>query len=162
EGFGDFAIGRLVKLRKANVADAWLEHEGDIDGVPGNFIARNGEHERVRIALTSDGDLYDGALGTFEEVGNFTGGESVGNFFVDFNDDVTGAEARIVGRSADIRRHNDRAVFTGSNDHADAVILAALIFTEKSKLARVKEIGVRVEHTQHARDGTLIDNFIDI
>ncbi len=162
EGFSNFAIGSFVELGEANVADAGLEHESDIDGVTGNFIAGNGKHERVGVAFTSDGDFYDGALGTFEEVSHFAGGESIGDLFVDFDDDVTGAKACVIGRSADVGRHDDSAIFAGSDDHADAVVFAALIFTEKSELASVEEIGVGVEHAQHAGDGTLIDDLVDI
>ena len=53
-------------------------------------------------------------------------------------------------------------IFAGSDDHADAVIFAALIFTEKSELASIEEIGVRVEHTKHAGDGAFVDGFIGV
>jgi len=113
-------------------------------------------------SLPSDGDFYDGALGTFEEVGDFAGGEAVGGFFVYLGDHVTGAEASVVSGSANIRRHDNGVVFAWGDDHADAVILAALIFAEKSKLAGVEEIGVGVEHAQHAGDGALVDGLVDI
>jgi hypothetical protein len=53
-------------------------------------------------------------------------------------------------------------VFAGSDYHADAVILAALVFAQESELARVKEIGVRVEHTEHAGDGALVDGLVGV
>ena len=57
EGFGNFTVGGLVELGETDVADAGLKHESDIDGVAGNFIASDGEDERVGVAFTSDGDL---------------------------------------------------------------------------------------------------------
>ncbi len=162
EGVGNFAIGGFVELREADVADAGLEHERNFNGVAGNFVAGDGENERIGITFAGDGDFYDRALGTFQEIGNFTGGEAVGGFLVDFDDDVTGTEARVVGGCADVGRHDHGVIFARGHDHADAVVFAALIFTEKSELARVKEIGVRVKHAEHTGDGTLVDGLVDI
>jgi hypothetical protein len=53
-------------------------------------------------------------------------------------------------------------VLAGCDDHADAVILAALIFAQKSELARVEEIGVGVKHAEHAGDGALVDGLVDV
>ena len=106
--------------------------------------------------------IYNGALGAFEEVGHFAGGETVGGLLINFGDDVTGAEPSIVSGSANVRRHDDSVILAGSHDHADAIIFAALIFAKEGELASVKEIGMRIEHAQHARDGALIDNLVDI
>jgi hypothetical protein len=95
-----------------------------------NFVARYGEDERLGIAFAGYGDFYDCALGTFEEVGNFTGGEAVSGFFVDLYDDVTGTKARVVGRCPYVRGHDHGVIFARGYHHADAVIFATLIFAE--------------------------------
>ncbi len=85
EAFGDFAVGGFVEAGEADVADAGLKHEGDVDGVARNFVAGDGEDQRLGVAFAADGDFYDGALGAFEQVGDFAGGEAVGGLFVDFD-----------------------------------------------------------------------------
>src|SRR4029077_15236889 len=62
----------------------------------------------------------------------------------------------------DVGSHDHGVILAWGDDHADAVVLAALIFAEESELAGVKEIGVRVEHAEHARDGALVDGFVDV
>jgi hypothetical protein len=53
-------------------------------------------------------------------------------------------------------------VLTGSDDHANAVVLAALIFAEESELAGVEEIRMRVEHAEHTGDSALVDGLVDV
>ena len=53
EGFGDFAVGGFVEAGEADVADAGLEHESDVDGVAGNFVAGDGEDQRFGVAFAS-------------------------------------------------------------------------------------------------------------
>ena len=160
EAFGNFTVCGFVEAGEANVADAGLEQEGDVHGMSRNFVARYGEDQRLGITFAGHGDFYDCALGTFEEVGNFTGGEAVGGFFIDLYDDVTGAEASIVGGCANVRGHNHGMIFTRGYDHADAVIFATLIFAEQRKLLGIKEIGMRVKHAQHAGNGALVDGLV--
>src|SRR5437762_2712099 len=128
----------------------------------GNFAARDRKSERLVIALARDDDLDDRAFLPLQHVGDFSRRKAVGSFFVDFDDDVTRTEARVISRRADVRRHDDCMVFAGRNYHADAVIAAALVFAKQGKLAGVKKIGVRVEDAQHAGDGALVDLFVDI
>ena len=78
------------------------------------------------------------------------------------HDDVTGAEAGVVGGGADVGSHDDGVIFAGGDDHADAVIFAALVFSKQCELLGVEEIGVRVEHAQHAGNGALVDRFVDV
>src|SRR5208337_3647889 len=97
-----------------------------------------------------------------EHVGDFTGGEAVGGLVVHLDDDIAGAEASLIGGRADVGRDDDGVVFAGSDDHADAIIFAVLIFLEEGELAGIEEIGVRVEHTEHAGDGALIDDLVSV
>src|SRR5882672_4336308 len=78
QGVSDFAVGRFVKARKANVSDAGLEQESNVHRMTGNFVAGDGEDEGLGIAFAGDGDFYDRALGTLEHVGDIAGGEAVG------------------------------------------------------------------------------------
>src|ERR1700682_165747 len=106
----------------------------------GDSVARDCEHERLRIAFAGNGDLYYGAFGTFEHVCNITGSEAVGGLVIDLDDYVAGANSGVIGRGADVGSHDHGVVLAWGNDHADAVVLAALIFAEQGELAGVKEI----------------------
>jgi hypothetical protein len=162
EGFGDFPVGGLVELRETDIADAGLEHEGDIDGVARDFVAGNGEGKGIGVAFAGDENLDDGALGTLEHVGDFAGGQAVCGLVVHLNNDVSRAEASVIGRCANVGSYDNGVGVPGGDDHADAVILAALVFTEKGELAGIKEVGVRVEHAEHAGDGPLVNGLIDV
>src|SRR5208283_2935249 len=151
EGVGELAVGGVVELREANVADAGLQEESDVHGMAGDFVASEG-----------DDDLYDGALGALEHVGDFAGGEAVGGLGVHLDDDIAGAQAGVIGGRADVGRNDDGVVIAGSDDHAHAIIFAVLVFLEESELVGIEENGVGVEHTKHARNGTLVDGLVRV
>ncbi len=48
------------------------------------------------------------------------------------------------------------------HDHSHAVVLPALVLPQKRELLGIKETGVRIEHAQHARDGSLVDGLVHI
>ena len=75
---------------------------------------------------------------------------------------IARTEAGVVGWRAHVRSHDDRVILAGRNNHAYAVVLAALVFTQQRKLAGVEEIGVGIEHAKHARDGALINGLVDV
>ena len=155
-------VGSFVKCRETNVANVGFDEKSNVHGVAGNFAASDGESDRIGIAFTGDDNLDDGAFLPLQHVGDFAGGEAVSGFVVDFDDDVARTEAGVIGWSADVRCHDNGVILARRDDHADAIIAAALVFTEERELARVKEIGVRVEHAEHAGDGTLVDLFINV
>src|SRR5260370_12829387 len=128
----------------------------------GNFVAGDGEHQRLRVSFTRNSDLDDGALGALEHVGDIAGGQPIGGLGVNLDDDVAGTNAGVVGGCPDVGSHGDGVVLAGGDDHADAVVVAALIFAEESEVAGVKEIGVRVEHAEHAGNGALVHGFVDV
>src|SRR5437868_3006823 len=99
--------------------------------MPGNFVARHGEDERLVVAFTGDGNFYDGALGAFQHVGYIAGGQAVGGLVINLDDDVAGTNTGVVSRCANVRSHHYSVVLAGSNDHTDAVVLAALIFAQE-------------------------------
>ena len=51
---------------------------------------------------------------------------------------------------------------TRTDLHAHAVILAALIFFQQRIGFRIKKIGVRIEHMQHAGNGPVVDRLIGV
>ena len=46
--------------------------------------------------------------------------------------------------------------------HADAVIVAPLVFAQELIIARIEEVRVRIERAQHARNGALVNGFVGI
>src|SRR5208283_2480313 len=162
QSVGDFAVGSLVELRELDVADAGLHQESDVDGVPRNLVARDSKHQRIGIAFTGNRNLHDGALGAFQHVGDFRGGQAVGHFVIDLGDDVSWTQPRVVGRRSDVRRDHDGAIVAGSHDHANAIVFAALIFAQERELALIKEIRVGIEHTKHAGDSALVHGLVHI
>src|SRR5260370_39216741 len=72
----------------------------------GNFVAGDGEHQRLRVSFTRNSDLDDGALGTLEHVGDIAGGQTIGGLVVHLHDDVAGTSDGVVGGRARVRRQN--------------------------------------------------------
>ena len=127
-----------------------------VNRVLGNFVARNGESERVGVTFAQHGDVHDRAFRAFQQIGNFRSGESVGEFAFDAMNDVAGTNAGFrCGRTGHGREY-DGVIFLRTDGHADAVIFAALIFTQQRVLARIEKRGVRIEHTQHAGNGAIV------
>ena len=83
-------------------------------------------------------------LGAFQEVGHFAGRHVVGRLAVNCGDHVTRPDSGLVRRSADKRRDHDNFVVTRPDRHPDAVVFAALIFTQQRVLFRIKKVGVRI------------------
>src|SRR5882757_2999695 len=140
------AVSGLVETGKANIADTGLQQEGDVHGMAGDFVARHGEDERLGVAFAGNRNFYDCALGAFQHVGNIAGGEAVGGLVINLDDYVAGSNPSVIGWCADVGSHDYCVVLAGSNDHAYAVVLAALIFAQECKLAGIKEIRVGVKH----------------
>src|ERR1700687_3584575 len=155
-------VGGFVEAGEADIANSGLQQKGDVYGGAGDFVACDGKDERLGIAFAGDCDFYDGALATLEHVGDIAGGEAVRRLVVDLDDYVAGANTGVIGRRADVRSHDYGVVLAGGDDHAYAVVLAALIFTQEGELAGIEEIGVGVEHAEHAGDGTLVDGLIHV
>ena len=141
---------------------ARLQHERDVHGVTWNFVACNRKNEWIGVSFARNRNLDDRALGALQHVGDIAGRQAFGRLLVNLDDHIAWPNSRVVGGRAHVRRHHHRVVLAGRNHHADAVILAALVFPQERKLPRIKEIRVRIEHAQHARDGPLVDRLIDV
>src|SRR6267142_2009027 len=162
QGVGNFAIGGFVKAGKANVTDARFQQKGDVHGMARNFVARYGEDERLGVAFAGNRNFYDRALGTLQHVGDIAGGEAVGGLVINLDNNVAGANAGVIGRSADVGSHDHGVVLSRGNDHAYAVVFTALIFAQEGKLASIKEIRVGVQHAKHTGYGALVDGLVDV
>ena len=101
-----------------------------LDAGAGNFIANDRYVNRFVPAFAAQRDVDRGALGTLQHVGYFGGRESGAGFAIDFEDDVARTNAGLVGGRADEGREHDRLVIRCADRHADAVILALLLFAE--------------------------------
>ena len=105
--------------------------------------------------------------GAFEEGGDGGGVHAVGGFAVDGEDHVAGPDAGLEGGSAFKGIEDDDlglAVGGGLrlDGHADAVVLAVLVFAHLGVGLGVVEVGVRVEDVQHARDGAVVDGLVGL
>src|SRR6059036_4154943 len=119
--------------------------------MPRYLVAGHGENELLGIALTRNGDLYDGSLRALQHVRHFGGGQSIGGLVVDFDNHVTWADSRVVRRRASIRRHNHGVVVARRDDHAYAVVLATLVFTKEGELLGIEE--TRMGRSEERRVG---------
>src|SRR5258707_13498679 len=104
----------------------------------GNFVAGDGEHQRLRVSFPRNSDLDDGALGALEHVGDIAGGQTIGGLVVNLHDDVAGTNAGVVGGCADVGSHDDGVVVARGGDQAGAVVLAAAVFAEGGEWAGVQ------------------------
>ena len=144
------------------VADAGTDQEVQVHRVARNFIAHHRKVQRLGIALAQDGDVHRRALGPFEQIGHVACRHVVGRLAVNGRNDVAWADAGPVrGRSGKWRNHDDLIV-ARHHLHAHAVVTAALLFLQSRILLRVEEVRVRVEHPQHARNGTVVDRLVGI
>src|SRR5258707_6189296 len=99
----------------------------------GNFVAGDGEHQRLRVSFTRNSDLDDGALGALEHVGDIAGGQTIGGLVVNLHDDVAGTNASVVGGCGGVGRHDEGVGFAGGDDHDDAVVTCALSIAAQSR-----------------------------
>ncbi len=157
---GNLAVRGLVKPRQADIANARLEHEGDIHGMPRYFVSRHSENQLLAITFTRNGDLYDRAFRPLEHVRDFTGSQSIGGFVVDFDDHVARPDPRVIRWRAHVRRHHHGMILPRSDHHSHTVILPALVFAQQRKLLGIEETRMGIEHAQHARNGALVDGLV--
>ena len=116
------------------------------------------------LALHDDGDV--GAARAFEHVGNGGGVEAFCGLAIDGHDDVAGANAGPVGGGALEGREDDDVddagfVGLGLDGHADAVVLAVLVFAHLGEGLWVVEVGVGVEDVEHPGDSAVVDGAVD-
>ena len=145
-----------------HVADARLDEEVNIHAVAGNLIAHHGESERRLRALAQHGDVHSGALGAFQQFSHVGSGHVVGGLAIHRDDDVAGTNAGAVSRAADKGCDDDDFVIARTHFHAHTVIFATLLFSQRGVGLGIEEIGVRIEHPQHAGNGAVVDRLAGI
>ena len=102
--------------------------------------------------------------GPFEHGGDGGGVHAFGGLAVDGEDDVAGPDAGFVGRACLQRGRGRRSWFVRLrlDRHADAVVLAVLVFAHLREGLGVVEVGVGIEHVEHAGDGAVVDGLVDL
>lgn len=167
ECLSDFAAGGLDEAGYVDVADAGPDEEGEVYGVVGDFVTDEIEDEGPggTFALHGDGDV--GTFGALEERGDGGGVHASYALGVDDLDDVAGADAGLDGRRAVKGGEDDDLggsflVGLGLNLHADAVVLAVLVFAHLGEGLGVVEVGVGVEDVEHAGDGPVVDGLVGL
>src|SRR5260370_4397235 len=127
-----------------------------------DFITRYGKNQRIAVPFARDSNLYRGAPGPSQKIGDFRRGYARRGFVVDFYDHVAGPDSGLVGWSAYVGRHHDCMVSAGNHRHAHTIVSAADLLPVQCPLASVEEIGMGIEHAQHPRDSALLNDFVDV
>src|SRR5689334_10004839 len=116
-------LGGLVETGDVHVAHAGTNHEMQVNAVTWNLVTYDSKLDRLLRAFAQDRDVNRGPLGAFEQVSHIAGRHVICGLAVNGDDDVTGANARTVGRSADEGGDDDNFVIARSDGHTHAVIL---------------------------------------
>src|SRR5579863_9234686 len=115
-----------------------------VDAVARDFIANHGELDRLVGTFADDGDMDGSSFGSLKQIGYVASAHVIGGLAIDGDDDVSGANARTISGCASKWGNDDDFVVARADRHADAVVLAALIFAQQRVGLRIKEIRVRV------------------
>src|SRR6267142_290894 len=119
------------------------------------FFSSRRRHTRLTCDWSSD-------VCSSDLVRDIAGGEAVGGLVINLDNHVAWVNASVISRCANVWSHHYSVILAGSDDHADAVIFAALIFAQEGKLAGVEEIRVGVKHAEHTGDGALVDSLVNV
>jgi len=122
-----------------------------------DLVADEVEGEGLRLSVANDGNLDVRAFGSFEVLGDYVGGHAFCRFAIDGGNDVAGANARAEGRSAFVWCDDVDLIVLLLDDHADTVVVAALIFAHFGVGFGIVEVGVGVEDAEHSGDGAVVD-----
>src|SRR5579864_1069247 len=155
-----FLLGGFIETGNVHVSDSGTNHEMQIHAVARNFVANHGEFQRLIGAFAQDRNVYSRALGPFEQIGNVAGVHVVSGFAIHRRDNVAGMNARPVRWASREWRDDDDLIVARPDRHSHTVVLAALIFAQQRIRFRIEEIGVRIEHVQHAGNGAVVNRFI--
>src|SRR5437773_8609208 len=78
-------------------------------------------------------------------MGAFRRGQALRGFVVDSYDHVAGPDSGLICRSAHVGSHHNRVIPAGNDRHAHTVVSAADFLAILGPLARIEEIGVRID-----------------
>jgi hypothetical protein len=155
-------FGGLGEAGDMHVADTRLDEEVRVHAVAGNLVTGDGELKWFVSTFARDGDANGGILRPFEEISDLAGIHVVSGLAVDGDDHVTRANASTISRRSGERSDHYDFVVTRTHLHANPVILAALVLAKLRVLFGVEEIGVWIQHVQHAGDGAVINGFVRV
>ena len=156
-----FPAGGFAKTQDLEIRVPRLDPEGILHALPADFVADHGEGQVVRRTFAGNDDLYRCAARSLQHVGDFGGVQAFGGLVVYRNQNVARANSRLIRRRTRERGlDGGLAVGLRAHLHADAVVVALLLFAHQLVFARIEEVGVRVERAQHARNRALVDGLI--
>ena len=150
----------LVKLLNVDVGDAGLQPERVVDALSRNFVADDVEDQGFVHAFPGDLNLNRSTALPFQHVGDFRCRHTVGLLVVHFENRVAGPYTGLVGGRSVKRLNDDGPAVTWRNSHSNAIIVAFLLFPQRTELFRIEEVCVGIERPGHARDGALVDRFL--
>src|ERR1700740_1411414 len=113
-----------------------------------NLIADQVKDQWLWLTFANRGDLNVSALGTLQRLGDEIGTHALRRLAVDGGDDIAGTNASAKRRSVFVGRDDEDLVLLLLNDHAHAVVMAALILAHLGVGLRVIEVRVGIEKAQ--------------
>ncbi len=155
-------LGGLLESGDVHVANARTNYEMQVYTVAGNFITDDVEFQRLVGAFTQNRDLDLRPPGPFEQISDIAGGHVVGQLAIHRNNYIARPDAGSISRSAHKRSNHNNFIVPRTNLHAHAVVFTALFLAQQRVGFRIKEVGVRIEHSQHSRNGAVIDGFFRV
>src|SRR3984893_10582627 len=162
ERVGNFMFRGFVEAGHVHIADAGFDHEVEIDAVTRNLIADHGELQRLVRAFGQNRDMDRAPLRSLQQVRHIAGAHVVGRFAIHRSDDVTGPDSRSIRGCSHKWCNDNDLIVSRANRHAYAVVFAPLIFAQQRIGLGIEEIGVWIEHMQHARYGTIVESFVRV
>ncbi len=152
-----FLARRLLELRQMDIADSRLDLKRQIHGRVRNLVAYQVKYQRLHLPFAHHRHLHVRALGPFQRLRHGVRGHPLRRLAVDCRDHVARPDARLVRRRPLIRRNHIDLVALLLDDHAHAVIMAALVFLHPGIGLRIVEVRVRVQYAQHPRNRPVVD-----
>ena len=156
----ELAARCLVELFDPDIPDPRLQRENLRHALPADLVANDVEDHRLFHAFARYFDLHRGAFRPLQQVGDFRRIQTFSQLVVHFDDDVARPQTGFIRRRTDKRRNHNRLAVPALHLHADAVIMPALVFSQPFEVLGRKEVGVRIERAQHARNGAFIDGLV--
>src|SRR5271168_1170643 len=142
---GKVAIrGLVVEGGDTDVPDARLDESEIFNGGVGDLVAHYSDFDGLLPADATERDVNGRSARAFQKGSNRIRGEAVAIFGVNFQDNVSGANAGFECRGAHERRNHDDLICALGDLHAYAVIAALLVFAKFGEGGRIEEIRVRV------------------
>src|SRR5207244_2927227 len=112
-------------------ADAGPDLEMQIHAVTRYLVPHHREFQRFVRAFTLNADMDCSSFRSFQEISHIARAHVVGRFSIHGHNNVARTNASPIGRSSHKWSDDDNFVIARTHRHADAVVLAALIFAQQ-------------------------------